>query len=127
MPADFDAALRAHLRAIADRDLAAYAATVHQDAVLVLPGGQIHAGREAVVGFHAEMFADHSWTQCFEELERRQGQDHATVLLRSTYTEADEAGRQTLEARNLVGLTFVAAGGDWLLVHDQNTPERPAG
>jgi hypothetical protein len=30
------------------------------------------------------------------------------------------------DARNLVGLTF-AAGGDWLLVHDQNTPERPAG
>jgi hypothetical protein len=75
MPADFDAALRAHLQAIADRDLAAY----------------------------------------------------ATVLLRSTYTEADEAGRPTLEARNLVGLTFVAAAGDWLLVHDQNTPERPAG
>jgi hypothetical protein len=49
------------------------------------------------------------------------------VLLRSTYTEADEAGRPTLEARNLVGLTFVAAAGDWLLVHDQNTPERPAG
>jgi hypothetical protein len=62
MPADFDAALRAHLRAIADRDLA-----------------------------------------------------------------ADEAGGQTLEARNLVGLTFVVAAGDWLLVHDQNTPERPAG
>ena len=124
MPADFDAALRAHLRAIADRDLAAYAATVHRGAVLVLPRGQVNAGREAVVRFHAEMFADHSWTQHFEELERRQGQDHATVLLRSTYTEA---GRQTLEARNLVGLTFIAAGGDWLLVYDQNTPERPAG
>ncbi len=50
--------------------------------------------------------------------------DFDAALLRSTYTEA---GRQTLEARNLVGLTFVAAGGDWLLVHDQNTPERPAG
>jgi uncharacterized protein (TIGR02246 family) len=115
------AAIGRHLDSIKARDLDGYAATLHDDVVLVLPTGTTFLGKDAVVGFHREFFADLDWTQELTERTTTVGEHTARVLYEADYRDVDAAGEPVRE-QYLVAFVFVDAGGEWLLLHDQCTP-----
>ncbi|MBM7773630.1 ketosteroid isomerase-like protein [Actinokineospora baliensis] len=119
---DAEATIDAHLRAVAGRDLDTFAATVHPEVTVIIPSGRILRGAEEVVAFHREWFTDGDWTYAT-----------APVLATSTATTATRVLEVTVvgepgaePSRFLMGLTFVAESGRWLLIHDQCTIGRPA-
>jgi uncharacterized protein (TIGR02246 family) len=113
-------AVARHLAAIADRDLPAYAATLHDDVLVVLPtGAQLH-GRAAVVDFHRDFFADLDWSQELAEVRFVATDDTISTLHEATYRDVDRVGEPVLK-RFLVGLVFTQNDGEWLLLHDQCT------
>lgn len=118
---DVHKAIDRHLEAIAARDLDGYAATLHDDVVLVLPTGTTFVGKAAVVDFHREFFADEDWTQILAEKNRTVGEHIASALFEADYTDVDPAGEPVHE-RYLVGLVFTRVDEEWLLLHDQCTP-----
>jgi uncharacterized protein (TIGR02246 family) len=114
-------AVARHLAAIADRDLAAYAATVHDDVLVVLPTGARLDGRAAVLDFHRDFFADPDWSQEMVEVRFVATDDTISTLHEATYRDIDGAGEPVLK-RFLVGLVFTQKDTEWLLLHDQCTP-----
>ncbi|MGH3756951.1 YybH family protein [Actinophytocola sp.] len=114
-------AIDRHVETITARDLKGYAATLHDDVVLVLPTGTTLAGKEAVVGFHQEFFADPDWTQDLAERTMTVGEHTARALFEADYRDVDAAG-EPVRKRYLVGLVFTRVGEEWLLLHDQCTP-----
>lgn len=110
-----------HLRAIAERDLAAYTATLHEDVTLILPTGARREGREAVTDFHRDFFADHDWTQDFRPVRTIATPGAVTAVYDVDYRDVDMAGAP-IRKNFLVSLVFVRADGQWLLFHDQCTP-----
>lgn len=121
MTDDARAAIARHLGAIAARDLDGYAATLHDDVVVVLPTGRTLAGRAAVVEFHREFFADLDWTQDLTERSTTVGEHTARALYEAEYRDVDPAGAP-IHTRYLIGFVFARVGDEWLLLHDQRTP-----
>jgi len=118
---DARAAIGRHLDTIKGRDLDGYAATLHDEIVLVLPTGTTFVGKEAVVGFHREFFADPDWTQELTERTTTVGEHTARALYEADYRDVDSAG-EPVHQRYLVAFVFVDVAGEWLLLHDQCTP-----
>lgn len=118
---NFDATLKAHLDAIRRRDLDAYAPTVHPDVTLVLPNGAVLAGRDAVVDFHREWFADDDWRMDLTPERRVTVGPTETAVFLADYHDVDEGGAP-VHMRNRLALVFLHDGDGWLLLHDQNTP-----
>jgi ketosteroid isomerase-like protein len=114
-------AIEHHLETITGRDLDGYAATLHDDVVLVLPSGRTFVGKPAVVDFHREFFADPDWTQQLTERTTTVGEHTARALFDADYRDVDPAGAP-VHQRFLVGLVFARVGEEWLLLHDQCTP-----
>jgi len=117
---DLDAALAAHLAAIRRRDLGAFAATVHQDVTVVLPNGRLISGRDDVVAFHRQLFADAGWRMELTPEGRSIAGDTAVARFVVDYHEDDGAGG-AYDRRYRLALVFSRQGGEWLLLHDQNT------
>jgi uncharacterized protein (TIGR02246 family) len=115
------AAIDRHLATITRRDLDGYAATLHDDVVVVLPTGRTLTGRADVVDFHREFFADPDWTQDLVERTTTVGEHVARALFEADYRDVDAAGAP-VHTRYLVGFVFVRVGAEWLLLHDQCTP-----
>lgn len=118
---DAQKAIDHHLETIYARDLDGYAATLHDDVVLVLPTGATFVGKAAVVDFHREFFADTDWTQILAEKARTVGEHTASALFEADYTDVDPSGAP-IHRRYLVGLVFTRVDEEWLLLHDQCTP-----
>jgi ketosteroid isomerase-like protein len=114
-------AIDLHLRTIDDREVDAYAATLHDDVVLVLPSGKTFTGKIAVTDFHREFFADEDWTQTLTEQDVTVGEHTARALYEADYTDVDAQG-EPITARYLLGLVFARVCDEWLLLHDQCTP-----
>ncbi|MBB5075666.1 YybH family protein [Nonomuraea sp. NPDC059023] len=107
--------IEAHLAAIAGRDLEAYAETLHDDVIVVLPNGKTLEGREAVLEFHREWFSELDWTQKMCRIWEKETEGTLVSVYEADYHEGD------YHARNLVSLVFTRVGDAWLLLHDQNT------
>ncbi|MEU4679079.1 nuclear transport factor 2 family protein [Micromonospora sp. NPDC023737] len=120
----FDAAVAAHLRAIVQRDLPGYAATLAPQVQLVLPDASVVSGKDAVVEVNREFFADRTWRLEATEVARGLGDRAGTVVYQFSFVYALPDG-STLRGTSLVGLTFVCQRGRWLLLHDQNTRAQP--
>lgn len=118
---DARTAIGRHLETITGRDLDAYAATLHDDVVVVLPTGNTFVGKAAVVDFHRDFFADPDWTQTLTEQVVTVGADTARALYEVDYSDVDQDGAP-IRTQFLLGLVFARAGADWLLLHDQCTP-----
>lgn len=124
----FDETLARHLRALEERDLAAYAATLNRDTTLLLPDGTLYRGKSAVVAFHRKFLADRSWTQDFEKIREVVHPRVGLAFFRVVYRSHDKAGKVAYESHFLMSLTFVREGGRWQLINDQvTTPPREAG
>ena len=118
---DASAALGRHLDTVARRDLDGFAATLHDDVLVVLPTGTTLVGKAEVVEFHREFFADPDWTQDLTERSTTVGEHTARALFEADYRDVDQSGAPVRQ-RYLVAFVFVRAGGEWLLLHDQCTP-----
>lgn len=118
---DPEETLAEHLSAIADRDLTRYAATLHDQVTLILPNGTRHEGRDSVIDFHRDFFADTDWTQDFHRLRLVTTPTTMAVTHRADYSDVDQAG-EPVRMAFLVALVFVQDGARWLLLHDQCTP-----
>lgn len=114
-------AIKHHVEAITGRDLDVYAATLHDDVLLILPTGTSFVGKDAVVDFHREFFADPDWTQDLTEKVVTVGEHTARALYEVDYTDVDRTGAP-VRTQFLVGLVFARVGAEWLLLHDQCTP-----
>lgn len=110
-----DEALEEHLAALERKDLDAYAATLADEVVLILPNGTLVDGKAAMVEFHREMFADDGWTQ--ERTVRRVIDKGNTgwVLIEYRWITAES------QTRAYFTLTYALVDGRWLVVADQNT------
>jgi uncharacterized protein (TIGR02246 family) len=118
---DARAAIGRHLDTISRRDLDGFAATLHDDVLVVLPPGKTLTGKPAVVDFHRDFFADPDWTQDLTERSTTVGEHVARALYEADYRDVDHAG-DPVRQRYLLSLVFARADGDWLLLHDQCTP-----
>lgn len=114
-------AIDQHLSAIRNRDLTSYAATLHDDVLVVLPTGTRFEGRAAVEDFHRDFFADPDWSQAMTEVRLTVTESTASALYEAVYRDVGPDGTPIL-ARFLVGLVFVLTDSGWLLLHDQCTP-----
>ncbi|MGW5052736.1 YybH family protein [Actinokineospora sp. NPDC004072] len=114
---DPQAAIDAHLAAIAGRDLAGYAASLHPEVTVVVPSGRVMTGAAEVIAFHEQWFAQPGWT--YDVVHRRSvtTADSAVRVVEVTYADGPGAP----PSRFVMGLSFVREGSAWLLVHDQCT------
>jgi uncharacterized protein (TIGR02246 family) len=118
---DFHGAVERHLTAVGARDLKTYLATVHADVSLVLPNGRLIEGRDQIEEFHRDWFDDPDWSWELTRLRSATAGDTGVALYQVVYHDLDGEGRP-YEMRYLLGLTFARVDGEWLLLHDQNTP-----
>ncbi|WP_433290594.1 YybH family protein [Actinoplanes sp. CA-030573] len=118
---EFAEAVEAHLAAVSARDLDGYLKSVHDDVSLVLPNGRLIEGREAISEFHREWFGDPDWSWELSRLRTATVGETGMALCQVAYHDLDAEGRP-YTMRYLLSLTFAQVGGDWLLLHDQNTP-----
>lgn len=117
--AEFDELLERHLAAVPERDLDTYAATLAEDVTVIFPNGQEVVGREAVVDFHREWFADDQWIWEPEIIESHAASGGlANALVRYTYRDTPDGEPR----QRWLALHFRNDGDGWLLYHDQNTP-----
>ena len=112
--------LAAHLDAIRRRDLAALAATVAPDeVVLVTARGEVFTTTERFLALHRDRFASTTWSIATELPHHRVGADLATCVLKLDYRDAPDVRQESI-----LSLVFRRVGDRWLLVQDQNTPIR---
>jgi len=117
-------ALSAYLAAVDGRDLPGLLALVSPDVTLILPQGQLVAGRPAFEEFHREWFADPDWKLQADLVRSHTGEHAASFVLSVVYLDRDRAGNPVSYSYYLC-LSFVRAAGSWQLVLDQNTPIIP--
>jgi len=116
---DFRAALDNHLKMVTSRDLEGFKATLTKgdDLKVIFPNGSELPSTKDVVEFHTEWFKDKDWIMDPEVVKVIEGSDMATALTKYTYRDnADGPPRYSW-----LVLVFALEGGEWRLVHDQNT------
>lgn len=116
--AGFDALLGRHLAAVNARDLDTYAATLADDVTVIFPNGEEVQGRDAVVEFHREWFADDQWVFEPQVIEAHASGNLANALVRYSYRDTPDGPPRD----RWLALMFRDDGDGWLLYHDQNTP-----
>lgn len=116
--------LAQHLRAVRDRDLPAYSATLHDDVVVIVPSGARLVGRAAVEDFHREWFTGRRWVQDLAPLHSTRTPAAAVEVFRADYRDVDDDGVPYARTY-LLSLVFARCDDRWLLVHDQCTPAAP--
>ena len=121
---DFDSALAEHLRAITERDLAAYQKTItsHEAFSIIFPNGQRSTTRTEALALHTEWFKDFDWRMRIEEIQRIDLGSAIVVLVRTFYRDRPDSD----DREAWLTLTFGLENGAWRLVHDQNTRIDPA-
>ena len=117
---EFGEAVELHLAAIAQRELDAYLATVHDDVALITPAGKLLAGRDEVAQFHRDWFDDPDWRWDLAVLHQTVAGDTGIVVLSVDYHDLDSNGAP-YSMSYVLSLVFTRSGDNWLLLHDQNT------
>ena len=115
----FRETLQAHLDAIRNRDLEALAATVADDAlVLITSEGRLMRTAREFLDAHRAWFQVDNWTleAAFEDIRETPGM--AVAVLRLLYREPG------VSQASLLTLVFEKRADRWLMVLDQNTPTR---
>lgn len=117
----FVATLDRHVAAVPARDLAAIEATITRgDSLeLMFPSGKRLTTRAEYLDFHRKWFADKGWTITFERQSLTEGKDIAFATYKTTVSSTDNG--KPVNSASWLTLTFRKEGGEWRLVHDQNT------
>jgi ketosteroid isomerase-like protein len=119
---NFDDALRVHLEAVSNRDLAALEPTLTRgdELILIFPNGSMTRKKAEYLSFHREWFAETTWSMEFTPEWTRVSGQTAQALLRTRYQDT-AADNSAIDNRSLLLMTFELQDGAWRLVTDQNT------
>jgi ketosteroid isomerase-like protein len=119
---NFQQTLERHLQAVQDHDVDAFLKTVAQDGSLtmILPNGALLDSYEEIEELHQEWFADPEWQLTTELVTQHESDTMASALFLVDYQDVDEEGAP-VQFQYFLNLLFANRGGEWLLVHDQNT------
>ena len=115
----FRPALRAHLDAIENKDLAAFKPTLttREDLRVVFPNGEVIETTDGVIAFHEEWFRDANWRWEGEVVNIIEGVDMAAAFMKYEYRDTPDGAPRAA----WLALIFKLEDGAWRLVHDQNT------
>jgi ketosteroid isomerase-like protein len=120
----FREALRVHLEAIQARDLAAFAATLPEETlVLITSDGRLVRRVSEVLQMHAAWFGNPHWILDATEVHVEEAPALGVALLRLDYRETPPGGAPVRQLSYLT-VIFRREGERWVLVQDQNTPVR---
>ncbi|MBE7537871.1 MAG: DUF4440 domain-containing protein [Opitutaceae bacterium] len=116
---DFDAALNAHFKAIADRDLAAFKShlTTGDTLYTIVQNGHVFKTPAETIAIHTEWFKDAGWTWKATVEHKVVGTDMAMALVRYTY----KPGKDAADFETWLVYVFQLQDGAWRIIHDQNT------
>lgn len=119
MKPDFDAALQAHFKAIADRDLEAFRSHLTQGDRLytIVQTGHAFITPEESVAIHEQWFKDPNWIWEGQVVHKVVGQDVAMALVQYRY----RAKPQDTPVVSWLTYVFELQDGQWRIVHDHNT------
>lgn len=119
MKPDFDAALQAHFKAIADRDLEAFRSHLTQGDRLytIVQTGHAFTTPEESVAIHEQWFKDPNWIWEGQVVHKVVGQDVAMALVQYRY----RAKPQDTPVVSWLTYVFELQDGQWRIVHDHNT------
>ena len=119
---DFKAALAAHLKAIKNKDLPAFAEFLHptQNTIIILPNGSMIEGYDNILDFHKDWFADMDWSIDVKILDIFAIGDMGYALLDVVYNDIDQ-DRNPYSMKYFLSLIFAKIDGKWILLRDQNT------
>lgn len=115
----FDAAVKAHFESIQNRDIEAFTKTITgaENLPMIFPDGSMLTTRQEVIDFHTAWFADKSWVYTPEVIGTLVREGAAVATVRYQYQDTPD-GPPRFAYR---GLVFELQGGEWRLIHDQNT------
>lgn len=116
---DFDLALQAHFDAISHRDIEAFASHLTSGETLytIVQDGQAFTTPAETIQIHRQWFKDRDWIWEGSVVRKVVGKDVAMALVRYGYRA------KATDTPVVTWLTYVfqLQGGQWRLVHDQNT------
>jgi ketosteroid isomerase-like protein len=121
-PSTLEQQLQRHIAALHARSMSELAATITtgEDLLLILPSGRTTHTRADYLAFHESLFAAKGWVITFEPIHLQRLGEYAHALYRVTF---DDDGAGPVPARPAhLSLGFRLEGGEWRLLHDQNTP-----
>lgn len=116
---DLGEAVRRHIESIAGRDIEAFRAHLTNSETLytIVQDGHAFTTRDELVAIHEQWFKDPDWTWEGELVHQVVGSDVAMALIKYQYR-----ARPTVEAFSTwLVYVFRLEGGEWRIVHDQNT------
>ena len=119
MKPDFDKALQEHLDAIANRDIEAFKSHLtHGDKLYtIVQNGHAFTTPSELIAIHEQWFSDLNWIWEGSVVHKVVGQDMAMALVKYQYrSKAEDEPFSTW----LIDI-FQLQGGQWRIVHDQNT------
>jgi len=119
MKPDFDQAVQAHFDAINNRDIVAFSNHMTQDDTLytVVQNGHAFTTPAEIVAIHEEWFKDPNWIWEGKLIHKVVGEDVALALVKYDYRPKPEDKPLT----SWLAYVFRIEGGEWKIVHDQNT------
>lgn len=120
----FEPAVRAHLEAVAGRDMEALLPTLTTGEALIMiaPDGKTFNTRQEFVDFHRAWFASNDGGHLeFEIVRTIDSAELGHALVRYSYMSRGPDGA-IRTSTNWLALTFALEDGHWRLVFDQNTP-----
>lgn len=111
-----------HLRAIRERDLTEFIATLPADEVtLITSDGRLVRNVAEMVDMHRGWFEQTTWTLDAEVVSLVESPELGVVVLRLDYRD-EPPGRPPIREASYLTLVFALRDGRWVMVHDQNTP-----
>jgi ketosteroid isomerase-like protein len=122
----FNAALATHLKAIEQRNSAAFESTLTSGKTLtfVSLGGKVTRSTEEFKAQMRQWFSDPDWSWQLEELASSVAGQTGVAVYRVRYKDKDPTGK-AYELSYVLSLVFAKEGEQWRLVHDQNTRPQP--
>ena len=119
---DFETAVKAHLKAIEERNLSAFSEFLHpaHNCIIILPNGDMIEGFETILSFHEEWFKDPDWRMGVKVIDMLAADNTGYVLLDIVYHDLDENGNP-YEIKYFLSLLFTKVDDKWILIRDQNT------
>ena len=113
---EFDRAVAAYVETTDERDVAGFAALLHDDVTAIFANGGVLYGKGQTMAFIEPFFETPGWTQTFTELTRHvEGCKSGFVLFDSVYSEAGT------DVPLVIGLTFTREHGRWLVLQNQDS------
>jgi uncharacterized protein (TIGR02246 family) len=122
----FRETLDKHLKAIQQRNLDALVETLPSDELtLVMSDGRFVRSVREFVELHRGWFESSTWKLETTVVSMVESTDLAMVLLHLEYRDTPASGPAVHETSHLT-LVFARRDGQWVMIHDQNTPIKKA-